>query len=78
MSGSQVFVLCIIFMVVVIPVLLSFISSQKKGNNKHTSQLDEQKIEELFETAQKLSERVNNLEAILDEETPNWRSKYGS
>ena len=74
MSSSHIFVLCIIFMVVVVPVLASFWSDSKKYGGK--SQINMNKVDELNEMATRLSERVKNLESILDAETPEWRKKY--
>jgi len=65
----------IIFMVVVAPIWLVLHYRSKKQINQGLSQEEYIQLSELSEVADTMSERIQTLEAILDAETPNWRSK---
>jgi phage shock protein B len=65
----------IIFMVVVAPIWLVLHYRSKKQVNQGLSQEEYIQLAELSEAADVMAERISTLEAILDEETPNWRSK---
>ena len=41
------------------------------------SEEEYQQLQELSEMADSMAERIHTLEAILDEETPEWRNKHG-
>lgn len=79
MEDWVVFVLGVIFIVVVLPYWLKLHYGDKKGKAKVTKDNkfdDKEQLVKLNDLAQELSERVKNLEAILDAETPDWRKKY--
>jgi phage shock protein B len=65
----------IIFMVVVAPIWLVLHYRSKKQVNQSLSQEEYIQLAELSEAADVMAERISTLEAILDEEAPNWRSK---
>ncbi len=65
----------IIFMVVVAPIWLVLHYRSKKQVNQSLSQEEYIQLVELSEAADVMAERISTLEAILDEEAPNWRSK---
>jgi phage shock protein B len=65
----------IIFMVVVAPIWLVLHYRSKKQVNQGLSQEEYIQLAELSEAADVMAERISTLEAILDEEAPNWRSK---
>lgn len=79
MEDWVVFVLGVIFIVVVLPYWLKLHYGDKKGKGKTVKNNkinDREQLEKLNELAKELSDRVKNLEAILDAETPDWRKKY--
>jgi len=65
----------IIFMAVVAPIWLVLHYRSKKQVNQGLSQEEYIQLAELSEAADVMAERISTLEAILDEEAPNWRSK---
>lgn len=73
--GDALFVLCILFLTIVAPlaIILHFVTKWK--TSRELTRSDETLIEEVWEIAQKLESRVNVLEAILDDEAPDWRNK---
>ncbi len=65
----------IIFMVIVAPIWLILHYRSKKQVSQGLSEEEYIQLSELSEMADKMGERIQTLEAILDAETPNWRSK---
>jgi phage shock protein B len=67
------FVLGIIFLTVILPLwlLLHYITQWRKARG--LSKDDERMLEELWETAIRMEDRVRTLEQILDSEAPDWR-----
>lgn len=65
----------ILFMVIVAPIWLVLHYRSKKQVSQGLSEEEYIQLSELSEMADKMSERIHTLEAILDAETPNWRSK---
>lgn len=65
----------IIFMVIVAPIWLILHYRSKRQISQGLSAEEYQQLSELSESADKMSERIQTLEAILDAETPDWRSK---
>jgi len=65
----------IIFLVVVAPIWLVLHYRSKKQVNQGLSQEEYIQLSELSEIADNMAERVQTLEAILEVESPNWRSK---
>lgn len=65
----------ILFMVVVAPVwiLLHYITRWK--STKTISNEDETLLSDLWESAEKIEARLNNIERILDTDAPDWRNK---
>ncbi|WP_108124289.1 envelope stress response membrane protein PspB [Saccharospirillum mangrovi] len=67
------FVPTILFMVVVMPIWL-FMHYRYKGRVHASLSADDQtSLDELLRTLDKLSDRVEALESILDERNPNWK-----
>ena len=68
------FVPIVIFLVAVAPLwlILQYWSSNKE--KKGLSEEDQDVIEEVAQTIEKLSGRINNLEAILDDKHKGWRN----
>ncbi len=65
----------IIFMIVVAPIWLVLHYRSKKQVNQGLSQEEFIQLAELSESADIMADRISTLEAILDAETPSWRSK---
>lgn len=65
----------ILFMVVVAPVwiLLHYITRWK--STKTISNEDETLLADLWESAEKIEARLNNIERIIDTDAPDWRNK---
>ena len=66
----------ILFMIFVAPiwVIMHYKTAAKK--NVGLSDDEQQSLQELVEVADSLEERIGILESILDQETPDWRTKY--
>ncbi len=65
----------IIFMIIVAPIWLVLHYRSKKQVSQGLSQEEYIQLSELSEVADNMADRIQTLEAILDAETPNWRSK---
>lgn len=65
----------ILFMTVVAPVwiLLHYITRWK--STKTITNEDESLLGDLWESAERIESRLNNIERILDVEQPDWRKK---
>ncbi|MDQ7017652.1 MAG: envelope stress response membrane protein PspB [Robiginitomaculum sp.] len=68
-------VIAVVFIVLVImpSVILSNLTKLKQ--QKSLSADDEHMLEDLWRSARRMEKRINSLEAILDAETPGWRTK---
>ena len=65
----------IIFMLLVAPIWLILHYRSKRQINQGFSEEEYTQLSELSELADKMTDRVKTLEAILDAETPEWRNK---
>lgn len=65
----------ILFMVIVAPIWLRLHYRSKKEVSQGLSEEEYIQLSDLSEMADKMSQRIQTLEAILDAETPSWRSK---
>jgi phage shock protein B len=65
----------IIFMIIVAPIWLILHYRSKKQVSQGLSQEEYIQLSELSEVADNMADRIQTLEAILDAETPNWRTK---
>jgi phage shock protein B len=77
MSGLEAIgVPLILFMIFVAPiwVIMHYRTASKKTAG--LSQDDQQSLHDLIESADRMEQRIEVLESILDEETPDWRKKY--
>lgn len=66
----------ILFMIFVAPiwVIMHYRSKNKLGQGLSDQEL--QQLNELAHKAEKMADRINTLEAILDAESPNWRNQH--
>ncbi len=69
-----IFVPLVVFLVIVAPLWLILHYWSKNKENKGLSEDDQVVIEEVAQTIEKLSGRINNLEAILDDQHKGWRN----
>ncbi len=65
----------IIFMVIVAPIWLILHYRSKGQVSQGLSEEEYIQLSDLSEMADKMADRIKTLEAILDVETPDWRSK---
>lgn len=70
-----VIAVAIIFMVIVAPVWIIFHYVTRWRIAKTLSSDDEQMLSELWHSANKMEDRIRQLEKILDAEAPGWRAK---
>lgn len=65
----------IVFIAIPAPlfIILHFITKWKQG--REISGGDERMLEDLWQLAQRMEERLETLERILDRESPDWRRK---
>ncbi len=65
----------IIFMLLVAPIWLILHYRSKRQISQGFSEEEYTQLSELSELADKMTDRIKTLEAILDAETPDWRNK---
>jgi phage shock protein B len=65
----------IIFMIVVAPLWLVLHYRSKKQVSQGLSEHEHRQLLELANKAEKMAERVETLERLLDQEAPEWRRK---
>jgi len=76
MSGMVViFVPLVVFLVIVAPLWLILHYWSKNREKKGLSAQDQDVIAEVSQTIEVLSDRINNLEAILDDKHNGWRNQ---
>ncbi|WP_374311553.1 envelope stress response membrane protein PspB [Dongia sp.] len=63
----------ILFMVIVAPLWLIFHYKTTWKNQKANGDAEEKSVKEMWLVAQRLENRVANLEKLLDAEAPGWR-----
>ena len=68
-----IFIPVVVFLVVVAPIwiVLHYRSASKTADGLSSGERGE--LEEMIEVANKMAERIEILEAILDVESPEWR-----
>lgn len=65
----------IVFMVIVAPIWIIMHYRSKRQVSQGLSESEYVQLSELSEMADLMADRIKTLEAILDAETPDWRSK---
>lgn len=68
--------IAILLVTVVAPVWIVFHYITKWKEMKVMTAEDENTLGDMRSVAEKLENRINTLERILDSENPGWRSKY--
>ncbi len=77
MDGMVVafFVPTVIFLCIVAPVWIFMHYRSKQNAQGALSEVERVELESLTAQAQRMMDRVETLEAILDSETPEWRKR---
>jgi phage shock protein B len=65
----------IVFMIFVAPIWLILHYRSKKQVSQGFTEDEYQSLQDLAGQAEKMSERIQTLEAILDNEAPQWRDR---
>ena len=68
------FVPMILLLTVVAPVWITLHYRSLNKSSRALSDDDRHALEEMLESVDRMSDRINNLEAILDADHPNWRN----
>ena len=68
-------VIAILIITVVIPLWIIFHYVTKWKTSKGLSPEDEKMLSEIWESANKMEERIITLERIMDIDSPNWRTR---
>lgn len=75
MSGMVfIFVPLVVFLVLVAPLWLILHYWSNSKAKQGLSEQDQLAVQEMTDTVASLSERINSLEAILDEQHQGWRN----
>ncbi len=80
MEGWMValFVPTIVFLCIVAPVWIFMHYKHKQQTHSRLSETERHELEVLTQHAERMLDRIETLEAILDSETPQWRSRIDS
>jgi phage shock protein B len=65
----------ILLVTICLPLWIIFHYTTKMKMSKGLSPEDEKMLSEVWESANKMQERINTLERILDIEAPDWRRR---
>lgn len=68
-------VLPILFLTVCLPLWIIFHYITKMKTSKGLTAEDEKMLSEIWESTNRMEERIKTLERILDIEAPDWRSR---
>ena len=66
----------LLFVVIVAPLWILMHYRSKRRSQGALSEDERAELERLAEIAERMGERVETLEAILDAETPDWRKRH--
>ena len=75
MDGEVLIIPIILFMVIVAPIWLTLHYRSKKQVSQGLSEDEFAQLNELIKRADKMGQRIETLEKILDSESPDWRNK---
>lgn len=73
--ATQLFVLAMIFLLVVIPTVIVFHYTTKWKSLKGLSDEEQQILENLWDASERMRNRIDALETILDDAAPDWRRR---
>lgn len=68
-------VIPVLLLTICLPLWIIFHYITKMKTSKGLSPEDEKMLSEVWESANKMQERINTLERILDVESPEWRRR---
>jgi phage shock protein B len=68
-------VIPVLFITICLPLWIIFHYITKMKISKGLSPEDEKMLSEVWESTNKMEDRINTLERILDIEAPTWRSR---
>lgn len=68
----------IIFLTICLPLWIVFHYITKWRSDKGLTTEDEKMLSEIWDSTNRMEERINTLERILDIEAPSWRSRHGA
>ena len=77
MGEDLMFVPAILFMIFVAPIWVIMHYRSKTKKETGISEAEHARLQELVKIADSMLERIETLESILDQETPDWRKKHG-
>jgi phage shock protein B len=66
----------IVFLAIPAPIFIVLYFISKWKQSRELSGSDEQMLEDLWASSQRLEERLEALETILDNEAPEWRRRH--
>lgn len=69
------FVPMILLLTVVVPIWITLHYRSLNKSSRALSDEDREALEEMLETVDRMTDRIVNLEAILDADRPNWRNQ---
>lgn len=69
------FVPTILFLTVVMPIWITMHYRSLRSSSSQLNQEDREVVEHMLETVDKLSERIQALESILDADHPDWHQQ---
>lgn len=76
MIGGGVFlVLAVLFLTIVAPIWIIFHYLTRWRTSRSLSAEDERMLAEMWDSAQRMENRITSLEKILDAEAPGWRTR---
>lgn len=70
---GEVIAILMVALVAPLAIILHYVTRWKEARG--LSREDEQMLEDLWQSAQRMESRINALETILDDHTENWRKK---
>lgn len=71
--GDLMFVPVIVFVTIVLPIWLVLHYITKWKQSRGLSSDDERMLEDMWQSATRMEERIQTLEEILDAKSPEWR-----
>ena len=69
------FVPMIVFLTIVVPIWITLHYRSLNNSSRALSDEERESLEEMLETVDRMTDRIVNLEAILDADRPNWRNE---
>lgn len=73
--SSSIFVLLILFLTIVAPLWIIFHYVTIWRSQRGVTSTDEQVLSDVWESAQRLEDRIVTLESIIEEDVPEWKEE---